>query len=173
MWNRDTNISKSINHFGAILFFKTYHSIISQYWDGTGTQGLHCGYHCCWWPGDTRIRGMVLNSLWPSDTIWHHRSWSTLAQVIAWCLMAPSNYLNQCWLLISEVLRFSPESNVTLNAQANIQYNEFVNHNFEFTATSPRGQWVLTKWFQHRKVQQMTVWLFQSKEGGANIHCVP
>ena len=26
---------------------------------------------------------------------------STLVQVMAWCLMAPSHYLNQCWLIIS------------------------------------------------------------------------
>ena len=43
------------------------------------------------------------NSLWPSDTIWWYRSGSTLAQVMAWCLTAPSHYLNQCWLIISKV----------------------------------------------------------------------
>ena len=42
-----------------------------------------------------------LNSLRPSDTIWRHRSGSTLAQVMACCLTAPSHYLNQCWLIIS------------------------------------------------------------------------
>ena len=31
------------------------------------------------------------------------RSGSTLAQLMACCLMAPSHYLNQCWLIISEV----------------------------------------------------------------------
>ena len=31
------------------------------------------------------------------------RSESTLAQVMACCLTAPSHYLNQCWLIISEV----------------------------------------------------------------------
>ena len=30
-----------------------------------------------------------LNSLWPSDAIWWHRSGSTLAQVMAWFLTAP------------------------------------------------------------------------------------
>ena len=45
----------------------------------------------------------VLNSLWPGDTIWQQRSGSTLAQVIACWLMAPSHYLNQCWLIISMV----------------------------------------------------------------------
>ena len=37
-----------------------------------------------------------LNSLWPSDAIWQQRSGSTLAQVMACCLMAPSHYLTQC-----------------------------------------------------------------------------
>ena len=32
---------------------------------------------------------------------WRHRSGSTLAQVMACCLTAPSQYLNQCWLIIS------------------------------------------------------------------------
>ena len=45
----------------------------------------------------------VSNPLRPSDTIWWQWSGSTLAQVMACCLMAPSHYLNQCWLIISEV----------------------------------------------------------------------
>ena len=44
-----------------------------------------------------------VNSLWPSDTIWRQRSGSTLAQVMACCLTAPSHYLNQYCLIISEV----------------------------------------------------------------------
>ena len=31
--------------------------------------------------------------LWLSDAMWWHRSWSTLAQVVACCLTAPSHYL--------------------------------------------------------------------------------
>ena len=46
---------------------------------------------------------MQVNSLRPSGTIWWHRSGSTLAQVMSCCLMAPSHYLNQCWLIISMV----------------------------------------------------------------------
>ena len=42
-------------------------------------------------------------SLWPSDAIWRHRSGSTLAQVMACCLTAPSHYLNQYWLIIRKV----------------------------------------------------------------------
>ena len=43
------------------------------------------------------------NALRPSDAIWQHRSGSTLAQVMACCLTAPSPYLNQCRLIISKV----------------------------------------------------------------------
>ena len=45
-----------------------------------------------------------VNSFWPSGAIWQHSYRSTLAQVMACCLMAPSHYLMQCWLIISEVL---------------------------------------------------------------------
>ena len=41
-----------------------------------------------------------LNWLWPGDFIYWHRSGSTLVQVMAGCLTAPSHYLNQCWLPI-------------------------------------------------------------------------
>ena len=40
----------------------------------------------------------VINSLHSSDAIWWHKSGSTLVQAMACCLMAPSHYLNQCWL---------------------------------------------------------------------------
>ena len=44
------------------------------------------------------------NSLWPNDAIWRHRTWSTLAQVMTCCLMAPSHYLSQRWLIFSNVM---------------------------------------------------------------------
>ena len=50
---------------------------------------------------------------WPSNAIWWHRSVSTLAQVMACCQTAPSHYLNQCWLIISEVLWHSPKGKFT------------------------------------------------------------
>ena len=62
----------------------------------------------------TRI---TINSSWPWDAIWWQRSDSTLTQVMACCLTAPSHYLNQCWLLIRKVLWHSPESNFTAGAQ--------------------------------------------------------
>ena len=42
---------------------------------------------------------ILVNSWWPSDTIWRQRSGSTLAQVMVCCLKAPSYCLNQCWLV--------------------------------------------------------------------------
>ena len=50
----------------------------------------------------------LLHSWWPCDTI-SHRSRSTLANVMACCLTAPSHYRNQCWH-IKGVLWYSPES---------------------------------------------------------------
>ena len=59
-----------------------------------------------------------INSLWPSDAIWRQRSGSTLVQVMACCLTAPSHYLNQCWLTISEVQWHSPAGNFTRDTSA-------------------------------------------------------
>ena len=55
-------------------------------------------------PCPNHTQTMLVNSLWPSDAIWRHKSGSPLAQVMACCLMASSHYLNQYWLIISEVL---------------------------------------------------------------------
>ena len=52
--------------------------------------------------GDFRCRRDVdsssskVKSLGPGDTTWLHRPESTLAHVMATCLIAPSYYLNQC-----------------------------------------------------------------------------
>ena len=66
-----------------------------------------------WWlvsiaPGNAMVL-LSINSLWPRDAIWQQGTESTLAQVMAWCLTAPSHYLNQCWLIISKVLWHSLE----------------------------------------------------------------
>ena len=44
-----------------------------------------------------------------SDAIWCCWTWSTLIQVVAWCLTAPCHYPNLCWLILSEILWHSPE----------------------------------------------------------------
>ena len=45
----------------------------------------------------------TFNWLSPGDATWRQGTRSTLAQVMACCLTAPSHYLNQCWLIIGEV----------------------------------------------------------------------
>ena len=40
-------------------------------------------------------RPQWVNTLGPTEATWCWRSWSTLVQVIAWCMMTPSHYLNQ------------------------------------------------------------------------------
>ena len=63
-----------------------------------------CGFDWkLWIHSESSETGKTINSLCPSDTIWRQRSGSTLAQVMPCCLTAPSHYLNQCWLIISEV----------------------------------------------------------------------
>ena len=60
----------------------------------------------------------AFNSLGPSDAIWHWRSWSTLVQVMACCLTAPSHYLNHCWLIIIMVQWCSCEGNFAWDIMA-------------------------------------------------------
>ena len=54
---------------------------------------------------------------WPLLTPYgDKRTWSTLVQVMAYCLMAPSHYLNLWWLFICEIqysLQHSPDSEVS------------------------------------------------------------
>ena len=59
-----------------------------------------------------------------------HRTWSTLVQVMACCLTAPSHYLKQFWFIISEVLWHSPVGNFTGNAQDMYAWYEFENLNY-------------------------------------------
>ena len=54
---------------------------------------------------------IVFNSVWPSGAIRQQGSGSTLAQVMACCLTAPSHHLDQCGLIISKFLWHSSEGN--------------------------------------------------------------
>ena len=98
-----------------------------------------------------------INSLWSSAT-WQHRFGSTLVHVMACCLTATSHYLDQCWLLIREVLWLSPESNFKGTAKATFRYNKSENYTFKITVICPRGQWVNTnaeKWHQSKGNHQL------------------
>ena len=92
-----------------------------------------------WWPFCSGLN--VFNSLCPNNAIWWHRSSSTVAQVMACCLMPPSHYLNPCWLIIiRQVLWHSSKSNFT-SAQTAILYDKFENYALEITTTSLKAQW--------------------------------
>ena len=87
-------------------------------------------------------RSNTLNSLRPSDAIWRQWSWTTLAQVMACCLTAPSHYLNQCWLIIRGVLWHTSESSFAGIAQGIDSGYEFEKDILKNIFKSPRGQWV-------------------------------
>ena len=76
-----------------------------------------------------KVKATLLNSLWPCDVICQHRSESTLAQVMACCLTAPSHYLNQFWLIISKVQ--SHEGNFTRDTSAINYKNQNQNYLFK------------------------------------------
>ena len=61
-----------------------------------------------------------INSFRPGDAILRHRSGSTLAQVMASCLQAPSHYLHSCLLIISKVVWHSSEGNFIRDTFATI-----------------------------------------------------
>ena len=84
----------------------------------------------------------LLNSLWPNDAIWRHRSRSTLAQVMAYCLTAPSHYLNQCWLIFSKVQWHSVEDNLTRDSLPFNPWNKLENYLSKILFKSFRDQWV-------------------------------
>ena len=52
-----------------------------------------------------KIRQSYVNSLAPDDMIWYHGNRTTLCQVMACCLPAPSHYQNQCWFIVGGVSR--------------------------------------------------------------------
>ena len=82
----------------------------------------------------------LINTLWPSDAIWRQRSGSTLVQVMACFLMAPSQYLNQCWLIISEVQWHSYCGNFTIHASTINHQNPFGHCISKISFKFPRGQ---------------------------------
>ena len=109
---------------------------------------VHLGFHLQG-VGALPSKGMMdwdspwsFNSLRPSDAIWRQWSWTTLAQVMACCLTAPSHYLNQCWLIIRGVLWHTSESSFAGIAQGIDSGYEFEKDILKNIFKSPRGQWV-------------------------------
>ena len=115
---------------------------------------LMCRRHSIIWSNTTGARaspGMIIaafvssdfiatgkiNSLWLSGVICQHGFGPTLAQV-----MAPSHYLNKCWLSFNMVLCLSFQCNVYFNTQDINPQVVFIIYTFEITATFLRRQWV-------------------------------
>ena len=96
-------------------FLKNKQHDTGWYFSGCGVCVWNCGLSSHWTgildpAGGSQVHWhekwascKYINSLWLSDIIWRHRSGSTLAQVLACCLAAPSHYLNQCWLKIINI----------------------------------------------------------------------
>ena len=85
----------------------------------------------------------AINSSWPSDAIRQHRSGSALFQLIVCCLMAPSHYLNHCWIITKGLLwHSSPESNFPRSADELNPQHLFGDYTFKITTSFPRGRWV-------------------------------
>ena len=106
----------NIQHFvnGVLYLFKTDVNWLISMSEKKVPLLLHRSVHVLNWSMDIwtlclLLLCALLNSLRPSDAIWRWRSWSTLVQVMACCLTAPSHYLNQCRLIISKLLWHSSE----------------------------------------------------------------
>ena len=93
-------------------------------------------------------RQNCLNWLWLSDTMRHIGSWSTLVHVMAWYLMAPSHYLNQCWLIIKGILCYSPEINFKRSAHEHFVWI-FV-RKFYCVIMAPHCIFFVTHAYEHR-----------------------
>ena len=120
---------------------------------------LHCHYlgFFCWCPGNaghqvisslgidiaifeySGFNTRKFNLLWPNDTIGQHKSGSTLAQVMACCLMAPNHYLNQCWVVIDLVLLDSPDGNIHWKYW---RYHALKDLKITHLKSHPREQWI-------------------------------
>ena len=156
--NNDINIIQYIYHYQT--YTNQYHLIIkcwNTYFQGYlysthSLQWAWSAYELIWrtqfgWFSHHKENNfhelwITVNSLWPSDAIRRQETESTLAKVMACCLMAPSHYLNQCWLIINKVLWHSPEGIIMRRSEDTNQWNKIENYIFRITFRSPRGQWV-------------------------------
>ena len=86
-----------------------------------------------------------LNSLRLSVAIWSQGTCSILVQIMAWCHPAPSHYLNQYWLIISEVWWHLPQGNFSWNVQDRYSWYEFEYYYLRLKSRSPEGNELNTR----------------------------
>ena len=88
-----------------------------------------------------------------SEAIRRHRSGSTLAQVMACCLTAPSHYLNQSWLIINGIQWHTFDSKFTEITQPSITKINFKVTHVKFHSNLPEANEfiLLTYRFYHQQ----------------------
>ena len=114
---------------------------------------FNCGLQAFQWDHSSNIFAWFVGKYHPlllSNATWQQRTESTLVQIMACCLTAPSYYLNQrwwIWLIISEVLWHSHEGHITEKPHG-------ISHDMSFNASNL----ILKTYFPG----QMTLWRVQS-----------
>ena len=86
-----------------------------------------------------------VNSLWPSDIIWRHKSGPTVAPASACFLTAPNHCLGQCWPIISKVQWHSSEGYVTRDTSAIYHWNKLEITNLQFDSNPQVDNGLLTR----------------------------
>ena len=102
------------------------------------------------WPRSMLPYGITspqwLNSLWRSDAIWWHRSVSTLAQVMACCLTAPSHNQNQCSLQNGPAIFLWQQIHSRYLGHQSLKSAWKLLIKMLFESPTPRVQWVNSLW---------------------------
>ena len=103
-------------------------------------------------------------SLRTTDAICWHRHWSTLAQVMACCLTAPSHNLNHCWLKTRFI-----STCISRNILGKLHIKKYF---FLVFWSSPRDQWVNHEQDSHcnRKCPLLPILAFAAASESCGIH---
>ena len=82
------------------------------------------------------------------------RSWSTMVQVMACCLMAPSHYLSQYWPTINMIIWHSFQANVYLNTKISIpSYLKFTYLKLQVKSHLPGDNKSICWWFHTPEIK--------------------
>ena len=122
-WGWDKTVAISKTTFSNAIFWVKFIILLFETLKYVPRVQLSmCQYWFRWWLSAEPVTSHYLNQwclsllmyicttqpqwvkwLWPSHTMWWHRSESTLAQAMACCIRVPSHYLNQCWIIIKGI----------------------------------------------------------------------
>ena len=108
-----------------------------------------------------------VNSLWLGDVYLV----STLVQVMAWCLMASSHYLNQCWFIINTVYWHSYQRRLIRKYSSFPSLDMFENYTLKITTISLRFQTVNFLRSRHSDPHFNIVIFFKCKFMHARMIC--